>query len=158
MHYKKIIIGWFFLFFLQPVFAAEQARILIFVSFSMPEKSLKTWMYDADKIQAPLIIRGLINNSFKETTTAIYKLVKDGSGGMQIDPTLFNRFQIEKVPAVVVTQSESCLPNQSCIDNYDVFYGDVGLEYALKRIAREKDELSVVAEEASQKLKEVRHA
>lgn len=159
IHCKKMIIAWIFLFFLhQPVFAIEQSHILIFVSFSMPEKSLKTWMRDANTIHAPVIIRGLINNSFKETTAAIYKLVKDESGGMQIDPILFERFQIKKVPAVVVTQSVNCLANQSCLENYDVFYGDVGLEYALKRIAQQKDDLSPIAENALQGLKEVQHA
>ncbi len=115
-------------------------------------------MHDAHTIYAPVIIRGLINNSFKETTSAIYRLVKEQSGGMQIDPLLFERFQIKKVPAVVVTESTACLSNQSCLLNYDVFYGDVTLQYALKEIAKKEDRLSLIAESALHTLKERKNA
>lgn len=144
--------------FLNPAFAENSQQVLVFVSFSMPKTSLKTWMHDANTIQAPLILRGLVNNSFKETTASMYELVKEGSGGMQIDPLLFDRFQIKKVPAVVVTQSTSCLPNQSCLESYDVFYGDVGLSYALKQIEKQHDDLSPIVEKALKTLNKVQHA
>ena len=143
---------------LNPVFAGDSSQVLIFVSFSMPKTSLKSWMHDANTIHAPVIIRGLVNNSFKATTASIYELVKEGSGGMQIDPILFERFQIKKVPAVVVTQLVSCLPNQSCLENYDVFYGDAGLEYALKQIEKQEDDISPIAEKALQTLKKAPYA
>ena len=46
---------------------ATSGDVLIFISFSMPEESLKQWIAQAQRIHAPLIIRGLINNSFTET-------------------------------------------------------------------------------------------
>ena len=101
--------------------------IIIFISFSMPKQSIKDWLFEADKIGANVVMRGLINNSFKDTIGAIYDLIKYNQvQGIAIDPTLFKKFHINKVPAVVVVDS---------FDNYDVVYGDVTLDYALRAIA-----------------------
>lgn len=131
--------------------------VLIFVSFSMPKESLKGWMMEAEKIDAPIIIRGLIHNSFKETTQTMKDLIKDNHGGVQLDPQQFKKYQINKVPAVVVTSNSTCLPTQSCIEHYDVVYGNVTLAYALSKIAAEKDEVSEIAKNQLQKLKEKSH-
>ena len=132
----------------------NQANVLIFVSFSMPKESLKGWMREAEKIHAPVVIRGLVNNSFKATIQKMTELAQDNHGGVQLDPTLFQRFQINQVPAVVVMSSSGCLPNQTCREEYDVIYGDVHLSYALKRIADQNDNVSKVANTALATLRE----
>jgi conjugal transfer pilus assembly protein TrbC len=104
-----------------------KSNIIIFVSFSMPKESLKTWMQEGSKIGASVVMRGLVNNSFKDTIGAIYDLIKDHQAhGIAIDPTLFKKFNIDKVPAVVVVDS---------FENYDVVFGNVTLDYALGVIA-----------------------
>jgi len=119
--------------------------ITIFVSFSMPKESLRTWLKEADKVNASVVIRGLVDNSFKATTKAVYDLVKDNdSQGVIIDPTLFEQFHINKVPAIVVTGAD---------DNYDVVYGDITLDYGLRLIAN-KGEFG--KEKASNALKTLR--
>jgi type-F conjugative transfer system pilin assembly protein TrbC len=97
---------------------AKKSGLLIFVSFSMPEQSLKLWSQQADKIGANLILRGLINNSLQATTQN--KIIS----GFDIDPEKFKEYHIKIVPAVVlVTNSD-----------YEVIYGDTSLEAALERI------------------------
>ncbi|SRR5579883_210202 len=133
---------------------AGEGNIYIFVSFSMPKESIKEWMNAAQEIGAPLIIRGLVHNSFKETIQQVSTLTQDNRGGVQLNPTLFQRFQIDKVPAVVVANNEKCLPTQTCRDEYDVVYGNVTLSYALKKIADRKDALSSTVLLALTKLRE----
>lgn len=123
----------------------KPAPIIIFVSFSMSDTSLKQWMRQAEIIHAPVVIRGLINNSLKDTIHKMAELTKDNHGGVQLDPTLFRRFQINQVPAVVVWDEKQCLPSQSCIDNFDVVYGNVTLDFALQKIVDQKGSLSMIA-------------
>jgi conjugal transfer pilus assembly protein TrbC len=110
--------------------------VIIFVSFSMPKESIKTWALEANKIGANVVIKGLVNNSFKDTIATVYEFIKDNQArsvqaqGVVLDPTLFEKFHINKVPAVVVADH---------FDNYDVVYGDVTLDYALSTIANYGD-------------------
>ncbi len=118
-------------------------EVLIFVSFSMPIKSLQAWSAQAQKIQAPLVIRGLVNDSFSDTQKAVKQMIGDGNGGVVIDPRLFQQYHITQVPAVLVRETDhnTCLPSQSCWhpETTDVIFGDIGLENALKIIADHGD-------------------
>lgn len=105
---------------------AAPVPIMIFVSFSMSKESIKGWIAQAKKIGAAVYIRGLVNNSFKDTTKAVLELIQDQPGGLLIDPTLFKKYSIAQVPAVVVTSGNS----------FDVVYGDVTLDYALESISK----------------------
>jgi conjugal transfer pilus assembly protein TrbC len=117
--------------------------IFIFVSFSMPEISLKQWLAQAHRTGASVIIRGLINNSFKETLSAMNRLVSDNTGGLLLDPTLFQKFDIKQVPAVVVSQSNTCTDEKNCLPRFDVIYGDVTLDYALQQLHDKRGENDV---------------
>ena len=132
---------------------AASSNILIFVSFSMPKTSIKGWINEGQKIETPIIIRGLVHNSFKETIQKLNELAQDHHGGLQLDPTLFQRYNIQKVPALVVTNNSKCLPNQTCKEDYDVVYGDVTLSYALNKIANQNDNVSEIARDALLKLR-----
>lgn len=96
----------------------KKDEILIFVSFSMPEQSLKLWSQQAEKTGAKLILRGLINNSLQATTQN--KIIS----GFDIDPEKFKKYDVKTVPAVVLVTG----------NNYDVVYGDTSLEAALENI------------------------
>ena len=108
----------------------------MFLSFSIPEKSLHAWLLQCKKSGATPVIRGLINNSFKDTMTKIQLLSKKTGAGIQLDPILFKTFEITKVPAVVyVKDNPECPSNMNCKEVvYDSFYGDVSLDYALEKI------------------------
>lgn len=128
-----------------PCLAQERSgsNVIIFVSFSMPKESIKGWMSEAEKIHAPVVIRGLVNNSFKETIKCVNELVGDNKGGLQLDPVLFKEFKVNQVPTVVVR-------NQY---NYDIVYGDVHIDYALQTIVKKNDGLSPLAKSALDKLR-----
>ena len=114
-------------FIVTPCYASQliDKNIIIFVSFSMPDESLKGWLREANIISAPVIVRGFINNSFKDTINKIGILTTDNHGGVQIDPLLFERFHVDKVPAVIVVKDPDCMPGMSCTLDYAVVYGDV---------------------------------
>jgi|GEM_PF-5621726 len=107
-----------------------QSPLIIFVSFSMPKESIKGWIAQAQKVRAAVYIRGLVNNSFKDTTKAVSELVQDQIGGLLIDPNLFKKYAITQVPAVVVANGN---PGDAS-NSFDIIYGDVSLDYALEKI------------------------
>ena len=108
--------------------------IFIFVSFSMPKTSLQQWLAQAHRIGASVVIRGLINNAFKDTLSTMTALLSDNVSGLLLDPTLFQKFDIKQVPAVVISKSSTCSNVQSCLPRFDVIYGDVTLDYALQQL------------------------
>ncbi|HGD2626298.1 TPA: type-F conjugative transfer system pilin assembly protein TrbC [Legionella pneumophila] len=112
------------------------SSVVVFLSFSMPEQSLKSWLRQCKISGATPVIRGLINNSFKETMVAIKKLSEQSGTGMQLDPILFQTFHIKQVPAVVFAKDiPECPATMDCKPvDYDVVYGDVSLSYALGKI------------------------
>src|SRR5580658_5555632 len=155
----RMIFALLILIVMPTIYASENknANIFIFISFSMPKESIKGWMKEAAIIHAPVVIRGLVNNSFKATVQKMAELAKDNQGGMQVDPNLFRRYNIKNVPAVVVTNQANCLPNQSCREDYDVIYGNVHLGYALEKIANRDDAVSAIAQEMLITLREGAH-
>lgn len=112
------------------------SEVIVFLSFSMPEKSLQAWLIQCKHSGATPVIRGLINNSFKETMQAIYRLSQKTGLGMQLDPVLFQTFGITQVPAVVSVKAvDACPANMNCKPpTFDRIYGDVSLDYALGKM------------------------
>lgn len=140
----------------QPSAQKPMSSILIFVSFSMPEKSLEAYLRDASKINASVVIRGLIDNSFQKTFQRMAVLVKSSGGsGVELNPLWFKRFGIDRVPAVVIVpKGSTCFDNQTCQreKDFDVMTGDITLTAALYEI-RDKGRLTkAIAQAAIQKL------
>ena len=121
---------------------ATPGDVLIFVSFSMPDSSLRQWFAQAQRLHAPLIVRGLVNDSFPQTRSKIATLLTNPSSGFVLEPRLFTDYQITQVPAVVVRNtSVACPATQDCPHAYpfDVIAGDVGLDDALSALANQPD-------------------
>ena len=76
----------------------REDEILVFVSFSMSLETLKALASEAQRYNARLVIRGLIDNSFKKTTEKLM----DFPSGLEINPSLFKEFQIDKVPTFIL--------------------------------------------------------
>lgn len=124
--------------------------IIIFVSFSMPSQSLEAYIHDANKIHASIVIRGLIDNSMKTTYQRIAELVKSsGGGGIELNPLWFKKFNIQKVPAVVIVNEDK---------NFDVMVGDIPLEAALREIHDRGEFSRDIAGVALDKLRERKDA
>lgn len=104
---------------------------LVFVSFSMPPDELRQRVQDAAALNIPVVIRGMVNGDMRTTANAVAGLVKESNtGGVQIDPTTFRKYNITAVPVLIVACG-----NQG--DKVDRLQGDLTLHQALKRVAEE---------------------
>lgn len=111
------------LFFLKQVIAMPFVQA--FVSFSMPEKLLEDTLKDCARLNIPAYLNGLHHNSMSETAVKVMVLSEHVPGlNLQIDPTAFERFGINQVPALVVSKGA----------HFDVIYGNLSLDEGLQRI------------------------
>ncbi|EBR8158308.1 type-F conjugative transfer system pilin assembly protein TrbC [Salmonella enterica subsp. enterica serovar Newport] len=103
----------------------EQGAVY-FISFSIPEAGLKRMLGETRRYGIPATLRGMRDNDLKATADAVLSLVKDGvTDGVQIDPTLFTKYDIRSVPALVVY----------CSQGYDVIRGNLRVKQALEKVA-----------------------
>lgn len=108
----------------------QESPFVYFVSFSIPEAALKQMLPEANRLNIPSIINGLIDNDFRKTASTVFELTKDsGDGGVQIDPNVFAQYGITQVPALVLR----------CEQGFDVLYGNVHLRSAIERMATSGD-------------------
>lgn len=123
--------------------------LMVFVSFSMPEKTFREYTEQAKALGAVLVLRGLKNGSWKETMDAMYSLDRIGARA-QINPELFKLFKVTTVPAIVLADnSKSTVLEQGCAQDaaYESVVGDVSIEYALKVIrSKGRPEFSQMAD------------
>ena len=107
---------------------AKKEGLRIFVSFSMPESLLVTLDEQARKIGAKLVIRGLKNNSFKETFSYVKSMNEKGLV-IDIDPKAFDEFEVNQVPSFVINHGSK----------FDKIAGNVSVAYVLKELANKGD-------------------
>jgi conjugal transfer pilus assembly protein TrbC len=133
---------------------------LIFISFSMPDGSLRSLLAEAGRTGAPLVLRGLVENSMQRTAARLGELLgieqareaaRDSTPTLAIDPTLFDRFDVDQIPAFVLPQERiaACTPEGCAVPEHLKVAGDVSLAYALGIMAREADgtTLGILAEQ-----------
>lgn len=104
------------------------AKIYVFVSFSMPTQSLNALLKEAPHHNAVLVLRGLKNNSFKETAHILqefYANQKEDIAGFEINPELFEKYNITHVPVFFNTS------------NHKRLSGNVTLSYASLKLKEE---------------------
>ncbi|MEI8321217.1 MAG: type-F conjugative transfer system pilin assembly protein TrbC [Alphaproteobacteria bacterium] len=108
---------------------SEGSPLLIFVSFSLGDATLKKLYGQAQKIGSRLVMQGLYKNSFRETQSKIRSL----GIVVDIDPTLFEKFSVKEVPVfVLMTEETPLVTNGESHPSYDVLKGNVSLNYALE--------------------------
>lgn len=108
----------------------------VFVSFSMPPQLLAQTLKDCAAHRVPVVLNGFIHNSMADTVKRIGQLSTEVPGvSMQIDPTLFERFSIDKVPALVVSDDS----------RFDVIYGHLSLKEGISRI-QDRGEIGLSAQ------------
>ena len=132
--------------------------LLVFVSFSMPEPTLRRLVDQAAKAQAVLVIRGFVNGSLRETVAHARGLIGHRQVAFQIDPQSFDRFAVVKTPTFVLVRDGAqgkacgaglCFP----ADTFVATSGDVSLDYALEFIERQAPRFS---KDARRYLKKIR--
>ena len=84
--------------------SASWKEVIVFVSLGRPETTLKQLAQQAEKttkgqrkLKVRLVVWGLLDNSFKNTMVRIQELKIP----VEIDPTLFDLFQVERVPTFI---------------------------------------------------------
>lgn len=107
--------------------AFSAQKVSVFISFSMPEKLLLETLQDCRRLHLDVNLNGLYQNSMMQTSQKIMSLsnlLSNSLPNMQIDPTAFERYGIQQVPAVVVDTGEC----------FDVIYGNLAIDESLRRI------------------------
>jgi len=144
----------------------QKSNLFLFLSSSMPEKTIRNYieLFDGNPY-AEFVIRGTITNNSKIMPTLKWvnyllcgtRKIKETEKGtckdvnIDINPTLFEQFSIEKVPALVYVPNPEKIMRESLkekeIKHY-VFYGDVSPQYALSqfRLAAPEDNKLVMLE------------
>jgi conjugal transfer pilus assembly protein TrbC len=128
--------------------------LLVFVSFSMPETSLKRLAADAARTNAVLVFRGPKEGSLKKTLQAFEPLAKLGASAI-LHPEAFTWNRIDSVPVFILGAAAGggCdVAAGSCRETLRIT-GDASLEYILERMARAAHPL---AQEAERRLARLR--
>lgn len=131
-----------------PLFGPASApALMVFVSLSMPQPTLRKLVDQAARAQATLILRGLADNSIRTTITQVQALVGQADVALQIDPQAFDRFAIERVPSFVLvrdgTRPASCTSGVCAPpDAFLKLTGDVSIDYALRAMQQHAPEQS----------------
>ena len=115
--------------------------LFVFVSLAMPRPTLQRLIDQAARTRASVILRGLANDSLRQTVAQVQPLIGQRQVAVQIDPQAFDRFAISRVPSFVLvrdgTRPESCAAG-SCAppEAFLRTAGDVSLDYALEHMQR----------------------
>jgi conjugal transfer pilus assembly protein TrbC len=111
--------------------------LMVFASLSMPQQSLKRLIEDTARAGGVVLFRGFPNNDIKSFATALGRVIDDKTlfGNIAIDPRLFRSFNVQVVPAYVVSSSDfDACDGLDCITTpppFDRMVGNVTLDYAL---------------------------
>ena len=121
----------------------EASGLRIFVTLAMPEASIRLLVEQAERSGATLVLRGLKDNSMKQTLAAVQSLIGPRQVAWNIDPEAFTRYGIRHAPTFVLnratdgkTAPETCAGSCVAGSAYFSVAGDVSLDYALETIVR----------------------
>lgn len=98
-------------------------KIIVFVSFGMPTASLKAIQHDVSKVGGRMVVRGLVGGSFKKTQKRMLAL----GISVDIDPPLFEKYEITKVPVIMNRMTDS---------SFDMLQGNIRLDSALEEFSK----------------------
>lgn len=131
--------------------------VIGFVSFSMPDASIKKIIADTLKVNGTVLFIGFKDNDFKATAKEIRRL-DIRKGNIQINPNAFKQYKIDVVPSIVMVKAnaEENLDGEGCVfpEKYSKVVGDVSLDYALE--VMEKEEKGELKQLASNYLSQLR--
>lgn len=112
---------------------------MVLVSLSMPDSKIKSLMGEAAKVGANIVLRGAIDNDIGKTVERIRQMSDENqTGGIQIDPTLFRRFKVNKVPTFILPLEpvKTCDENGCEVPEHIKAHGTASLLYFLEKASR----------------------
>lgn len=109
----------------------ENSNIALFLSFTTLDKdTVLMYAKQAVKYNIPIVLRGFINNSFKETGTYI-KVIREQFPELTIliDPPAYEKYDITVIPALVVSKSAANPIKDGCNSpgDYVKVYGEISI-------------------------------
>ncbi len=127
---------------------AEASPLRIFVTLAMPEASLRQLVDQASRAGAVLVLRGLKDQSMRQTLATVRDLIGDRPVGWLVDPQAFERFAVRQAPTFVLDLNEpgpagaelACESGRPMPEAFVSVAGDVSLDYALEAILRRRPE------------------
>jgi conjugal transfer pilus assembly protein TrbC len=133
----------------------ETTDVLIFASLSMPKASLERMAADSKRAGSMVIMRGVAKGvgpgKWVHSVAALEPITRQGVA-VSLDPDLFERYSIKRVPAVVVATEPKGGCSEDACREYAVVYGDVSLAYALGKLSERTDPIGVIARDKLAKL------
>ena len=125
----------------------EKATLRVFVSSSMSEELLKSYVKAAGRYNAILVFKGLPKGSWRELSR-IVAIMNDNNDEIQIqlDDEAFNRFAVKSVPTFVLSKADRQFWQEGVEEIFDRVVGNIGISGALKLMA-EKGDLAEIARE-----------
>jgi type-F conjugative transfer system pilin assembly protein TrbC len=99
----------------------DSHETIVFISNSMPKKTLQDLATTIKDSNTRLVIRGLVNGSFQDTAA----LVKEIGVPIDIDPELFERLNITQVPTFAIKDLGGA---------WHTLKGNVSLDYATNKL------------------------
>lgn len=133
--------------------------VSLYLSFTTLDKeTVMLYSGQAIKYKIPIVLRGFIKNSYKETSTFIRDLRSlYPELTIMIDPPAFEKYDVTEIPALVVTKS----PNNPLVDgcnspgDFSKVAGEVSVQAMLDYVRlNSKNQILVAA--ATQRLNDVR--
>jgi type-F conjugative transfer system pilin assembly protein TrbC len=115
-----------------------ESKLLYFVSFSMPNPLIKSYLNEASKVGGSLVLRGIDphSNLHDFLISKIVPLVKESNNNISIliDPRLFSYFDISIVPTIVFAPelNNLHLVEKNSVDRYWKLSGSVTTPWALE--------------------------
>ena len=126
--------------------------LLVFASFSMPHESLVRLAAQARAADGVLLFRGLAGATLGQMTARLQPLARTGAA-IQINPQAFERFGVQLVPTFLLVEEQGSCAESACDARSRRVAGDVSLDHALERLAREPDELGHAADARLRRLR-----
>ncbi|MFS1904471.1 type-F conjugative transfer system pilin assembly protein TrbC (plasmid) [Vibrio lentus] len=122
---------------------AAPTGVMVFVSLTMPDATLRALLKQSEQWQVPLVIRGVLPAGFPATARRIQSLLKTRQpdkpiqSGFAINPEWFRTFGITDVPSFVAVKPGRCLPKQACEESdYDLIKGNLSIPDALNQLTQ----------------------
>jgi type-F conjugative transfer system pilin assembly protein TrbC len=117
---------------------SNRQPLLVLVSFAMPDRELRELATQAARIGAPLVLRGLIDDSFPATQKRLMSFRDIRGAAWRVDPTMFRRFNVGAVPTFILPLEplQTCSLQTCPAPAHVRVTGDAGLDYVLDEIDR----------------------
>lgn len=127
----------------------QEPALRIFVTLDMPQGSLRRLVDQAERAGAVLVLRGLKNQSMRQTVASVSDLLGQRKAGWVIDPEAFERHGVEAAPTFLLTTGEDAPPRSATTCTVPRPFisasGDVSLDYALEHMVRRHPGAAAVA-------------